>query len=169
MSDRPGKTALARLSAVAQTQGGFFTAKQAKRAGFDPTHHTYHVRAGNWERVHRGIYRLARYPRPERSDLITWSLWSRDRRHDRPQGVFSHQTALSLYELSDVMPVELHLTVPPGFRRTAPPPAGLRLHHAELAAGEIREHEGYRVTSPLRAITDVAHDLVLKTWTARSA
>ena len=69
----------ARLFAVAESQGGYFTAKQAEEAGFDRTNHTYHVRAGNWEREHRSIFRLAHYPANERPDLVLWSLWSRDR------------------------------------------------------------------------------------------
>ncbi len=81
----------------------FFTAKQAEFAGIDRTHHAYHVRVGNWEREHRGVFRLVHFPANERSDLIRWALWSRDRQ-DHPQGVYSHQMALSIYNLSDLMP-----------------------------------------------------------------
>jgi hypothetical protein len=35
----------------------------------------------------------------------------------RPVGVFSHHTALSLHELSDVNPSKLEITVPSSFRR----------------------------------------------------
>ncbi|HYI96135.1 MAG TPA: hypothetical protein VEX68_21505 [Bryobacteraceae bacterium] len=31
------------------------------------------------------------------------------------EGVYSHQTARILYELSDLNPAKLHLTVPPAF------------------------------------------------------
>jgi hypothetical protein len=44
---RSSEESQARLSAIAVAQGGFFTAKQAEEAGFDRTHHAYHVRAGN--------------------------------------------------------------------------------------------------------------------------
>jgi len=92
---RSSKESQARLFAIAEAQGGFFTAKQAEDAGFDRTHHAYHLRVGNWQRKHRGIYRLAQFPMPDRSDLILWSLWSRNR-DDQAQGVYSHQTALSI-------------------------------------------------------------------------
>lgn len=152
---KPSKESQARLFSVAETQGGFFTAKQAEAAGFDSAHHAYHVRAGNWKRAHRGVYRLALFPLPERSDLILWSLWSRNR-DDEPQGVYSHQTALSLYDLSDLMPEKLHLTVPRTFRRQAAIPAALVLHYDDLPAAEIDEREGYRVTRVVRALIDVS-------------
>src|ERR1035437_1065575 len=96
------KKAAKRLYEIAEGQHGFFTTKQAKAAGFAENTHPYHVQAGNWIREHRGIYRLARFPRGGRPDLILWSLWSR-KQEEVAQGVYSHQTALSLYELSDVM------------------------------------------------------------------
>lgn len=60
----------ARLFAVAQSQGGYFTAKQAEEAGFDRTNHAYHVRAQNWQREYRGIFWVdalsgAGTPRPD--------------------------------------------------------------------------------------------------------
>ena len=152
---RSAKESQARLFAVAESQGGFFTAKQAEAAGFDRTHHAYHVRVGNWEHEHRAIFRLARYPLGERPDLIRWSLWSRDI-EDRPQGVYSHQTALSIYDLSDTMPSKLHMTVPRSFRRSAPIPAGLILHYTDLVPQDVVAREGYRVTRPIRAIIDLS-------------
>ncbi len=148
---RSSKENQANLFAIAEGQGGFFTAKQAEEAGFVRKHHDYHVQVGNWYREHRGIYRLVRFPSPERSDLILWSLWSRNR-EDNVQGVYSHQTALSIYDLSDLMPSKLHMTVPRNFRRSATAPSILALHHADIerrirngAAHQHRTHdEGYR-------------------------
>jgi hypothetical protein len=54
---RSSKESQARLFAIAEAQGGFFTAKQVEDAGFDRTNHAYHLRVGNWQREHRGIYR----------------------------------------------------------------------------------------------------------------
>ena len=155
---RSPKDSEARLFAIAETQGGFFTAKQAEEAGFDRTHHAYHVRTGNWVREHRGVYHLNRFPMPERPDLILWSLWSRNR-DDQAQGIYSHQTALSIHDLSDVMPAKLHMTVPRSFRRNAEIPPVLILRYDDLAADEVEEREGYRVTSPIRTIVDVWHEV----------
>lgn len=143
-----------RLFEIAEAQHGLFTAKQAKQAGYSEKAQHYHTSVGNWIRDHRGIYRLARYPRSEWADLMLWQLWSRNR-EDVPQGVYSHETALSLYELSDVMPARLHMTVPHGFDRSADIPSVLVLHRANVPQSEIGTIEGIRVTRPVRSILDV--------------
>jgi hypothetical protein len=74
------KEAARRLYETAQSQQGFFTTKQAIRGGLAEKTHAYHVKAGNWIRVHRGIYRLADFPPAERPDLMLWYLWSQNRR-----------------------------------------------------------------------------------------
>lgn len=143
-----------RLFAIAEGQQGYFTAKQAEAAGFDKKNHHYHVRSGNWVRECRGVYRLAKFPVAEHPDMIAWSLWSRDR-SDKPQGVYSHETALSVYNLSDLMPAKLHMTVPPEFRRNASIPGVLVLHRGRLHDDEIEAMQGFRVTRPLKTIADL--------------
>jgi predicted transcriptional regulator of viral defense system len=86
------------------------------------------VKVGNWIREYRGIYRLALFPMAEHPDLVKWALWSRNR-NEAPEGVYSHRTALSLYELSDLNPAKLHMTVPAHFRRNSEIP-GLHLCEA---------------------------------------
>jgi predicted transcriptional regulator of viral defense system len=152
---RSSKESEVRLFAIAEGQAGFFTAKQAEEAGFDRTHHAYHVRAGNWHREHRGVFRLAQFPIPERSDLVLWSLWSRNC-EGHVQGVYSHQTALSIYDLSDLMPAKLHMTVPLKFRRSASIPSIVVLHFDDIPANEVEERDGYRLTRPIRTIVDVS-------------
>lgn len=146
-----------RLYAVAEAQQGYFTAKQASDAGFDPRNHPYHVNAGNWVRERRAIYRLARFPPADRPDLILWSLWSMGRKNSTP-GVFSHETALAIHELSDAMPAKLHLTVPTGFRRMAPTPKGLVLHLGVLNKQDVELRQGYLVTRPLRTLADLVEE-----------
>lgn len=148
------KEAAKRLYEIAEGQQGFFTTKQAKAAGFAENTHPYHVQVGNWTREHRGIYRLASFPRGERPDLMLWSLWSRNR-EEAAQGIYSHQTALSLHDLSDVMPAKLHMTVPRSFRRNSEIPRVLVLHFADLHQSDIGVAHGVRVTRPMRTILDV--------------
>lgn len=149
----PYKESARKLYEIAQSQQGFFTTKQATRAGFTEPTHPYHVRAGNWIREHRGIYRLTAFPTTDRPDLMLWYLWSQNRR-EIPQGTYSHSTALSLHELSDLMPSKLHMTVPKEFRRNVIPDI-LVLHRAELKPSEVQEMHGVRVTRALRTITDL--------------
>src|SRR6185437_4905511 len=142
------------LYAVAESQNGYFTTKQASALGYASNKRIYHLRAGNWIREHRGIYRLAHFPEPDRPDLILWWLWSRDR-SDRPTGVFSHQTALSLHDLTDTNPAKLDLTVPKHFRRGVTVPEVLRLHFGDVAAEDREILHGVPVTNALRTILDV--------------
>lgn len=143
-----------RLYECASAQGGYFTTKQAQEAGYARSTHSYNTKAKNWVREHRGIYRLANYPHPDRPDLIEWSLWSSNRK-GKPQGVYSHQTALNVYELSDVNPGKIYMTVPQDFRRSGPIPKVLVLHRAALQPGDIEAMHGFKVTRPLRTIADL--------------
>ena len=138
---RPHKEAARRLHEIAQSQQGFFTTKQAIRAGFAETTHSYHVNVGNWIHERRGIYRLAEFPTPERPDLMLWYLWSQNRQ-EIPEGTYSHDTAISLPELSDLMPSKLHMTVPKAFRRNSDLPEILVLHRARLETSDIQEMHG---------------------------
>lgn len=146
-----------RLDSVVQAQQGFFTAKQAIAAGYSARSHTYHTGTGAWVREYRGIYRFARYPSSTDAHYVLWSLWSCNRRGE-PQGVYSHQTALSIHELSDAMPSSLHMTVPPTFRRMADPPRVLVLHFGALPPDAIEQRQGYRVVRPLQAIAGLLQE-----------
>ena len=143
-----------RLHTVAETQAGFFTAKQAKNAGFSASSHTYHVQAGHWVREYRGIYRLTGFPAALYPELTRWHLWAMDRAGSA-QGVYSYSTALDLY-LRQEKPPDLHMTVPKSFRRMGETPEGLTLHRADLPESDIAVRNGYRLTTPLRTILDLA-------------
>ena len=143
-----------RLFDFAEQQQGFFTTKQAKAAGFAENTHPYHVQAGNWVRERRGIYRLALYPAADRPDLVLWALWSRNR-DEEVEGVYSRQTALSLYDLSDLNPAKLHMTVPSDFRRNSEIPGILVLHYADLPKSDVQAGSGFKFTRPLRTILDI--------------
>ena len=153
---RSAKASYRRLLATAGQQQGLFTAKQAGEAGYSDAARVYQVKCGNWIRKARGVYQLADYPNTERPDLVLWSLWSRGV-DDVPQGVYSHQTALSIHELTDLQPAKLHMSVPTRFRRRSPTPKILVLHRQDLPATDVNEMEGYRVTRPLRAIIDLLY------------
>jgi len=148
------KEAAKRLYEIAEGQQGFFTTKQAKAAGFAENTHPYHVQAGNWIREYRGIYRLPNFPQSKRPDLMLWSLWSRNRA-EVAQGVYSHATALSIHDLSDLMPAKLHMTVPTGFRRNSEIPQILVLYYDDLPQRDIEAIDGVQVTKVLRTVLDL--------------
>lgn len=136
-----------RLTALAATQSGYFTAAQALKVGYSYQAQKFHADRGNWRRVDRGIFRLPEWPIGTHDDLVRWSLWSRDR------AVASHETALAFHELGEANPSVTHLTVPPGFGARAD---AVRLHRSLLAEADVGRYEGFSVTTINRTLLDVA-------------
>ncbi|PRP93656.1 type IV toxin-antitoxin system AbiEi family antitoxin domain-containing protein [Enhygromyxa salina] len=141
------------LYELAAAQEGYFSASQAQDAGYSRQLLRYYNNTGKVERVRRGIYRLVEFPPGDREDLAVHWLWSEQ------LGVFSHATALSLHELSDLMPERVHLTLPESeqSRRRALPP-GLVLHHAEIPEQDRTWYGSVPVTSPRRTLLDCLAD-----------
>jgi predicted transcriptional regulator of viral defense system len=133
----------------AAPQAGYFQLAQARAVGYSPPLLEYYVGEGRVERVARGVFRLVHYPPSDHEDLVVAWLWS-----DRV-GVFSHETALALHELSDALPARKHMTVPTAsIRRRLRLPAGVTLHFGDLE-GRDRTWKGpIPVTSPLRTLVD---------------
>jgi predicted transcriptional regulator of viral defense system len=150
---RSSRESLRLLATLAQSQGGYFTAKQAAKIGYGYKHLDYHETVGNFQRIDHGLYRLPTIPLDENDELIRLTFWSRNQK-DVPQGVISHQTALILHDLSELLPSEVHLTVPPKFRKETP--SGVVLHKAILEPRDIEERTGFKVTTPLRTLIDAA-------------
>lgn len=142
-----------KLFEIASLQQGYFTAKQAVRAGFSYRMHSHYKQSGQWLEIDRGVFRLAQFPNSTDEDYVRRSLWSRDRAGE-PQAVISHDSALSIHGLSDVMPSKIHFTVPSGFRKKTP--KGCVIHKGMVSADEKEQREGFFVTKPLRTIIDSA-------------
>jgi predicted transcriptional regulator of viral defense system len=102
-------------------------------------------------RVRRGVYRLVHYPAGDHEDLTVVWLWSEQ------EGVFSHHTALALHDLSDVLPAQVHLTLPEEWRkRRLRVPDGVVLHYGDATEGERRWFGPVPATAPLRTLEDCA-------------
>ncbi|MFI2708983.1 type IV toxin-antitoxin system AbiEi family antitoxin domain-containing protein [Micromonospora sp. NPDC018662] len=144
-----------RLLSLAARQHGYFTAAQAVEAGYSHQAQKYHVDCGNWVRVDRGIFQIPDWPAHQFTPLVRWVLWSGGR------GVVSHASALSLHDLGDVDPAVVHLSVPPRFRRSA---AGVVLHRDLPPAEHIEDREGFRVTTPSRALAECAQGRIEQQW-----
>ena len=61
----------------------------------------------------------------------------------------------SLYDLPDLNPAKLHMTVPTDFRRSSDIPGILVLHYADLPESDVQTAQGFKFTRPLRAILDL--------------
>lgn len=145
-----------KLLKVAQVQLGFFTSKQAVKAGFRSSNHPYHVKVKDWVREFRGIYRLSSFPPSPYDQMIVFYLWSMGKR-GRAVGFYSYDTALSIHELSDINPPLLHMTVPLSFRRAIIPEV-LVLHRESCAGKEVVDFYGMKVTSPGQTIIDIVRE-----------
>ena len=136
------------LFEIAQAQAGYFTTRQAAAAGYSPQLLAY-LGSRTLVRIRRGIYRLVHFPASEHEDLVVLWLWS------ERTGVFSHETALALHDLSDALPGKAHLTVPARWesRRLRVPP-GLVLHFAEVEDADRSSYSAVPITAPLRTLMD---------------
>ncbi|EKD27390.1 MAG: hypothetical protein ACD_79C00738G0002 [uncultured bacterium] len=143
-----------KLFDIADAQMGYFTTSQAEEAGFKQSNFNVHIKNKNWKKEYHGIYRLSDYPITDYEDYMVWYLWSRNRA-GIPQGVFSNQTALSLYNLSEVNPSKIHLTVPENFRRSGEIPNILILYKQNIKEGDKKQFCGFQITTPLKTILDV--------------
>jgi len=136
---------------VAASQEGLFTTRQAASAGYSPPLLAHHQKAGRITRVRRGIYRLIHFPPGEHEELVAAWLWTES------EGVISHQTALSLQGLSDVLPTQIHLTLPLAWRqRRFRIPDGLVLHHSDVLPRERSWIDAVPMTSTPRTLNDCA-------------
>lgn len=142
-----------RLYELASSMHGYFTTRDAATAGFSSQLLLKHIDAGRVSRARRGVYRLVHFPAGEHEELVVVWLWS-DRR-----GVFSHQTALALHGLSDVLPAKAHLSLPSSWqkRRLRVPP-GVVIHHGDIPKRERAWFGAVPATSARQTLNDCAHE-----------
>jgi predicted transcriptional regulator of viral defense system len=144
-----GREALDHLAESAGPRDGYFTRADARAAGAGEAILEALLDEHAIETISTDVYHLVQFPRTDREELIT--LWLQTDR----QGVFSHETALLLHELSDILPRRQHIMVPPGFD------VGARQFDAsvELLRGDVADAEKCWIgpvpyTSALRTLRD---------------
>ena len=138
------------LFRLATEQAGYFSAAQARDLGYSYQAQAHHVEAGNWVRVERGVFRLADWVTGVHDEFAMWTLWSRGK------AIVSHESALAVHGIGEFESARVHLTIPRNFRMTAP---AVVVHCVELPESDIEQRVGFRVTTPLRTIIDVASQL----------
>lgn len=139
------------LYEIAEAQEGYFTTAQAAEAGYYPQLLTKYLKNGRVARARRGVYRLVHFPPGDHEDLVVVWLWS------GRVGVFSHETALVLHQLSDALPAKAHLTLPASWRsRRLRLPAGVVPYFADVEDGDRSWAGAVQVTTPARTVADCA-------------
>lgn len=91
---------------VAGAQHGYLTAQQALQHGVSRGAVDHLLNRGTLERAGFGVYRFRRYPVSEADRYMLAVLWTR-----APEAALSHESALDVYELSDINPDVIHVTV----------------------------------------------------------
>lgn len=135
---------------LAQDQAGYFTTRQARDQGVSYAMLSHHVRRGDLERHAHGVYRLHRFPPHRSEDVIATLLWAG---HD---AAASDETALSVYDLAEVSPPYITITIPRHFRGVR---EGVRIRQAPLPDRDVWTWNHVRVTTPERTLLDAAKTL----------
>jgi predicted transcriptional regulator of viral defense system len=164
MASTADKSSIDRLYPLAEPQAGYFRADQAVEAGVSRrllSHHS--AEGGSLIRVDRGLYRLRNFPQSSREDLVaTWLAAGRP-----VDAVVSHDSALDLYGLSDIIPTAVHLTAARAHRGHRSRRPGVRLHFVTggVPPGDRARREELPVTSVERTLLDslAAHGVTEQT------
>ena len=136
----------AKLWEVALDQYGYVTTEDARRLGINVVELGKLAYRKQLGRVAYGIYRFEQLPVSQFDPYMLATLWAGGR------GVLSHDTALDLYELSDINPAKIHLTVPDGYRPRRQGGDLYEVHHENLNEAQIRRHEGILIVTVPTAI-----------------
>ena len=117
---------------IAATQHGFVTSQQAADAGVSNMALLMLGKRGTLERTTHGVYRFPRFPDSPYDPFMAAVLWARV-----PAACLSHETALAVYEICDVNPNVIHITVPKRVRLRRANPDGHVVHHQDLDPSQI--------------------------------
>jgi predicted transcriptional regulator of viral defense system len=136
------------LLATAAAQHGYFTTAQAAEHGISRRALTWRAQHGSAEHAGYGLYRLPHWPIDADDELYALQALA-------PFGTFSHETALALLGLSDIIPSTIHFTIPETSRLRSR--SGVTLHRSRHGARTDRTlRDGLWVSSARRALLDAA-------------
>ncbi len=152
-SERMPTDRFTELAEVAADQYGLFTVKDARAVGYGENTIAQMARRGRLERVSQGVYRIPFLPPGRLGAYLEAALWPVG-----VTGVLSHASALDLWEVSDINPAKLHITVPRAHRPQRAVPEAYVIHREDLAAGEVDAIKGVPVVTLARAIRECARD-----------
>ncbi len=156
-SERMPTDRFTELAEVAADRHGYFELADSREIGYADNTIAQMARRGRIERVSQGVYRIPFLPAGRLGPYMAAALWPAGVR-----GVISRASALDLWEVGDVNPAKIHITVPRAHRVQRGVPAVYELHREDLAADEVTEIEGVPVVTLERAIRE-CHALHLAT------
>ena len=138
-----------KLWEVALDQYGFVTSADAARLGIAEVELPKLASRGKLVRSSHGVYRFPEFAASPRDQFMAAVLWTRD-----PLAVLSHETALDVYELSDLNPNVIHVTIPQRKNpiRRADLPGEYVVHYENLEPDQYGWWEQIPTVTPETAI-----------------
>ena len=152
-----------RLAEIAAERYGYVTTADAEALGLDPHRLFEMARRGQLEHPMTAVYRVPLIPVTPLDPYMQATLWPRN-----ADAVISHASALGLYELGDVNPAKIHITVPQAHRPRREIPALYVLHREDLGPEDLTTYEGIPIVSAAKAIRQ-AHEAHLGPALIRAA
>ena len=135
------------LYQIAEDQAGYFSLVQAREIGIRRNQIYRELKRGKFKKSTWGIYRFVQFP-ASRFEGIHVAVLSAGQ-----HAVVGFQTALYVYDLSDIIPDEIHLILPTTSSRRRP---GIRVHTTQLTPEDITHFEGLPITTVDKTISDCA-------------
>lgn len=147
------------LRAAADRQLGLFTARDARRAGYEQGEIRHLCSSGTWVRLRRGVYgvaeEVAAAQESGRRHALACTAVLLDL--DRPEAAVSHASALRLLGLPArraLLPDLVRLTAPDLWRRGK----GFVVNQAPLPPEDVTCRGPVRLTTPARTLVDCARE-----------
>ncbi|MPZ00543.1 MAG: hypothetical protein GEU97_21705 [Actinophytocola sp.] len=136
----------AKLWEVALDQHGYVTSADARALGINVVELGKLAYRRQLERVGYGVYRFPQLPVDEFDAHMLATLWAGSR------GVLSHDTALELYELCDINPDKIHITVPGRYQPRRRGGELYVVHREDLGSEQVRRFENIPIVTAITAI-----------------
>jgi predicted transcriptional regulator of viral defense system len=120
------------LREVALDQHGYVTYQQALDAGVSQAALSMLARRDRVDRVAHGVYRVPQVPVTQYDPFMLAVLWT-----GATEACLSHDTALACWEISDINPTAIHVTVAAKRRIQRQGGEGYVIHHEDLASDQV--------------------------------
>ena len=140
-------TGIDKLRDIALEQYGYVTTKQALDAGITHASLSMMVKRGRLKRECYGVYLVPQLPYTQLNQYMLAALWT-----GAPEATISHDTALDLYEVCDINPSAIHVTVGKKRRISRSNDLGVVIHRQDLTSTQIGWIEGIPAVTLVTAI-----------------
>ncbi|WP_292834590.1 type IV toxin-antitoxin system AbiEi family antitoxin domain-containing protein [Microbacterium sp.] len=143
----PVVTKLEMLREIALDQHGFVTTAQALTEGVSHAELSTMVARGRLEHVAHGVYRVPQVAATEFDQYHLAALWT-----GAPEACLSHDTALAAWDISDINPNRIHLTVSRHRRLRRAGGETYVMHYEDLDPSQVTWWEGIPIVTVTTAI-----------------